>query len=126
MKKGMTKSERVLRWIKRRGGARFSEIQRYVVEELHGRDWDERRPVVIPDEYVGQIVLDRKGPRRWRGYWADNLRRILPKFCELGEDKRYRVVKAIRPPFTRQTREEEIESHREACHPGIASCVNCS
>lgn len=80
----MTKYKKVLAYIKRSKakGRRYGEIQRYIVEKLNGKDYDEMEEIVrwsldltrpiAPDRYESiRTVVGRK--RRWRGYWADHL-----------------------------------------------------
>ncbi len=56
----MTKTERLLREVERRGaqGMTKGEMMRYVAVDLSGKDWEERRP---------------DGRRRWSSYWSDCL-----------------------------------------------------
>jgi hypothetical protein len=79
----MTKTERVLAEMKRRGGMTFTQIQEFVVT-MNGLDWNTR---------------DGYGRRRYRGYWCDYLLGntdprgpgMLPKYCRKCKDGKYRV-----------------------------------
>jgi hypothetical protein len=119
----MTRGEQVLRWLKKfPKGKRFTEIQRYVVEEIHGRDWNEREGIAYYDDYLSRRVVTKPGggPRRYRGYACTLLMGpssakgietgILRKYCEQRKDEhgivRYVVVKPIKPPFSRWSEDE--------------------
>lgn len=120
--KKMTRGEQVLRWLKQfPKGKRFSELQRYIVEELQGRDFDEREGAWYYDKYLGRRVYTDPtgGPRRYRGYGCTLLvggsgsrQRVgvLRKFCKPCRDEhgivRYVVVKPIKPPFSRYSNAE--------------------
>lgn len=68
---------RILAYIKRSGGASFSEIQRFVVEEIHGLNWDQKNV---------------NGRRRYRGYMCEYLTvLVLPEFCFKGDDGKWRI-----------------------------------
>jgi hypothetical protein len=91
----MTKTERVLREIKKNKGMRFTDIQKFVVT-TNGLNWDER--------------CGRTGKRKYRGYWCDWLLGgmhsnggdgILHSFCRKGADGKWRVVKKICSPWRR-------------------------
>ena len=61
--------KKVIAFIKRArcAGRTFSDIQRYIVENLHGYDYDEK---------VTYFNWEKKAPiniRRYRGYWCTNL-----------------------------------------------------
>ena len=55
--------------------ATFGEIQRHICE-LNGLDYDER------EQSIWKRAPTKTMPRRYRGYWCVNLRRILPLYCE--------------------------------------------
>jgi len=118
----MTRGEQVLRWLKKfPKGKRFGELQRFIVEELQGRDWNEREGSSYYDHYLGHKVITSPtgGPRRYRGYGCTLLvggsgsrQRVgvLRKFCAQVKDEhgivRYVVVKPIKPPFSRYSNAE--------------------
>lgn len=124
----MTRSERLLRTMKRRGGMRYGEMVRLLVKWA-GHDYDEM--TVVPcyyrpeerrnwtDKREWAELVERVGPprraRRWRSFWSDNLlggaeayhrQGLLKRFCRKGRDGRWRVVRPIRPPFIPVNRDE--------------------
>lgn len=108
-----TKAEQFLRWLQRHPeGKTFSECQRYVVEHIRGKDYDEREPKEVWDSYTGKRIVvgaPGTGPRKWRGVWCDHLLDVynhpglFTKFCEsrVGKDgkRRYFIARKIRRPF---------------------------
>lgn len=126
----MTKAERVLREIERRGGMTFTEIQRFVCE-MNGKDYDQ-----MVDTWAGK-------KRRWRGYWCDYLigknhwgrkyQGILNLFCVKGSDSRYRVSEPLTSPWSFRLRktqsylmnEDRRRRGREAREAKLPICQGC-
>ena len=65
----MTKKDKVIAFIKEGGkvGRRFGEIQRFIVEDLHGYDYDE---MSIKYDWKSNSY---KPARKYRGYWCTYL-----------------------------------------------------
>ena len=80
----MTKTKKVLNFIRRsRNGRTFGEIQRYIVE-MNGKDYDDRH-TVIRMRSNGRYYKLRV--RIWRGYWCDYLcdrTKMRPRYDTLG------------------------------------------
>lgn len=65
-------SWRVLDFIQRSwNGRTFSEIQQYIVEDIHDYDWDLMVPSWKWNEKESKTEPCLK--RKWRGYWCDRL-----------------------------------------------------
>jgi hypothetical protein len=65
----ITKSDKIIAFIKESpNGRRFSEIQRFIVEELNGLNYDERE--TCNTERTAHM---KTLPRRYRGYWCTRL-----------------------------------------------------
>jgi len=65
----MTKTEKVVRFIRRaKNGRTFGEIQRFIVE-MNGMDYDDHH---IAFSHRNGMV-QQKRVRTWRGYWCDYL-----------------------------------------------------
>ena len=89
MARAAIKRNAVLEFIRSKGpdGARFTDIQRFIVE-MNGMDFDEMREENVwnsRNDMITKVMV-----RRWRGYWCTYLsgsrcnRRpgILDAFCE--------------------------------------------
>ena len=65
---------KVLQFIGEAGdaGRTFSEIQKFIVVELRGLNWDDTDDWYFRDRDP-QHRISRPVRRRWRGYWCDNL-----------------------------------------------------
>lgn len=107
----MTKTERVLRFIGRAKdkGRSFTEIQRYIVEDLNGKDFDEP-----PKTYPWHKDIPRTNrKRRYRGYWCDRLlgglysnggEGLLHSYCKKNDAGKWVLcanLKHLKPPFTK-------------------------
>jgi hypothetical protein len=119
----MTRSEKLLRLMKKRGGMRYNEIVKQFVEWA-GHDWNEKQlsPSVFDNasrwskaelSEMTERYGKPKSVRRWRGFWSDNLlggfephhrQGLLKRFCRKGKDGKWRVVKTIKPPFVPMSR----------------------
>lgn len=119
----MTRSEKMLRMMKKRDGMRYNEIVRQFVEWA-GHDWNDKQ--LSPSFYDNTSKWSKKelaemaerydkpkSVRRWRGFWSDNLlggcfvyhrQGLLKRFCRKGKDGKWRVVKPIKPPFVPMNR----------------------
>lgn len=65
----MTKTEKVVRFIRRaKNGRTFGEIQRFIVE-MNGMDYDDHH--IAFSRRNGMV--HQKRVRTWRGYWCDYL-----------------------------------------------------
>lgn len=95
------KRNAVLEYIRSKGedGARFTDIQRFVVE-MNGKNYDERESRWDP---VNKVVVEDAGTRRrYRGYWCVNLlgtaftpSGILPKYCSKLSNGRYVLKEGV-------------------------------
>ena len=96
------KRNAVLEFIRSKGpdGARFTDIQRFVVE-MNGYNYDEKQPEDIwngPNMPVTTVMR-----KRFRGYWCVNLygtnhfssRGILPTYCEQLPNRRYVLKEGV-------------------------------
>jgi hypothetical protein len=65
----MTKSDQVIKYIRDAGiaGRSFTEIQRFIVETLNGKNFDERSTSVYG------LAAGETPRRRYRGYWCNRL-----------------------------------------------------
>jgi hypothetical protein len=101
----VTRTQRLLEFIRDNGGATYSEIMAWLCQDM-GEDWDEREDVTYFDPITKRWVDIGKGTRRrHRGKWATNLYcsysrgGLLYRFCEKGPDRKWRVVREIKGPF---------------------------
>ena len=80
-----TKYALVMNFIAKAGpeGRSYGEIQRYIVEELNGHDYDEMEDLF---HYPNGVRTVRERKRRWRGFWADHL---VGNYREMGMLKGY-------------------------------------
>jgi hypothetical protein len=71
----LSKTERVLSYIADagEGGRSFSEIQRFIVETLHGLDYDQRE--VRPSHWTKGTCPHYGSRRLYRGFWCNYLLR---------------------------------------------------
>lgn len=95
-KKKKTLAERLLAEVRRRGGMRYTEMQRFVfgLEDRDGRSFDE---FVVERDYRG-VELRR---RKRRGWWSTNLQVLAGAWLTRGADGVWRLRARARPgrPF---------------------------
>jgi hypothetical protein len=81
----VTKTQQLLIFVCRNGGATMTEMRKFVVE-LNGFDWGEMREERHYPEGKPPV---KKMVRRHRGYWSDRLPKLLKFFTLDGPSKKY-------------------------------------
>lgn len=89
----MTKAAQLIAYVASQPeGCTFGQMQRYVVEVMHGLNYDERRLERVWDGKSGKIVM--RSLRTHRGWWCDYLPKIMHSYMTKNSEGRYIVTPA--------------------------------
>ena len=104
-----TKAAKVLKFLSDHPtGLKFGEIQRFVVEQIAGLNYDDKQPERVWDYKTCACVIRQR--RIHRGYWCDYLPKLLFMYANKDQSKRYTINKAGRTYVeTGHTKAQQIQ-----------------
>lgn len=89
----MTKAAQLLKYVSTQPeGCTFTEMQRYVVEVMHGLNYDLKHSYDVWDDRRAKMV--KRNLRVHRGWWCDYLPSIMNNYMSKNASGRYTVSAA--------------------------------